>query len=99
MQAVDMTRKFILTQIINTTFSKMLLNPSYKFFILLLGAPVNIVVFLIYLYRRKRDPYYSVMAQTKLELLATDYIDVLRSEVEEQLRKKQLFFKHHITTQ
>lgn len=93
----EATRKFDLTSIIGTAYSKMFLNPPYRFLILVLGAPVHLVVWLVYLYKRMTDSYSSELAQTKLELLASNYKDELRAEIKEQLLRKHRFFGQQVS--
>ncbi|MEK8128230.1 ABC transporter permease [Paenibacillus filicis] len=70
----------------------MLLSPLYKYALLILGAPVNLVTLLVYLWRRQTDPYRAVWAETAQELLDSGRKNTIRTEMEEQFRQKQLFF-------
>ncbi|WP_445671164.1 ABC transporter permease [Paenibacillus sp. FSL K6-2524] len=81
-----------LSRNISNTYAKMLMNPSYKYFLLLLGAPINLVVLFFYLYRRKQDTYYSLLDETRNELLESGYKDKLEVETLEQLQRKHQFF-------
>lgn len=81
-----------LTRSISTTYRKILLNPSYKYLFLLLGAPVHLVVFLIYMVQSKRDAYSLLRSMVQDELVSSGYRDKLRTEHLEQLRRKHEFF-------
>lgn len=78
--------------VIGTAYRKMFSHPPYRLILLLSGAPVALVVWLVYLRRRKTEGYTSELARTQQELLAAGYKDELRAEITEQLRRKHLFF-------
>ncbi|MFC7750220.1 ABC transporter permease [Paenibacillus thermoaerophilus] len=75
----------------------MFLYPPYRYLILLLGAPVHLVVWLVYLYKRRTDSYSSELAKTKLELIASNYKEELRAELKEQLLRKHRFFGQQVS--
>lgn len=86
-----------LTGNISTTYRKILLNPSYKYLLLLLGAPVNLVVFLIYMVQSKKDAYSMLRRKKQAELLSSGYRDKLLSDNKEQLLRKHAFFKQKVS--
>ncbi|WP_459503222.1 ABC transporter permease [Bacillus sp. C1] len=90
---------FNLSNIINRTYEKMQLRLPYKYLILILGLPVNIVVFLIYLYRKRRDSYFSILEETKNSLLKTGYRENVRLELLDQTLRKQTFFNEKTSMQ
>lgn len=77
---------------IGSTYSSMLLNPWYKYAVLLLGLPVNLVVFLIYWIQRKNDTFSITRNEIQRELLASGYKNQLKAEFQEQVGCKQAFF-------
>lgn len=81
---------------ISSTYSKILLNPSYRYLLLLLGAPVNLVVFLFYLVQRKKDDYAAAENRIRSEMLAAGYLEALRTEIMEQQKRKHGFFKQKV---
>lgn len=86
-----------LANTISTTYRKILLNPSYKYFLLLLGAPVNLVVFLIYMVQSKKDAYSTLRTKIEDRLLASGYRDQLLADNKEQLLRKHAFFKQNVS--
>lgn len=86
------TETFDLAEAVSTTYAKIWRNRPYRLLLLLLGAPVNLVVLLVFLYRRKTDRYSSELLQTSRELLAAGFKDDLRAELKDELHRKQLFF-------
>ena|GEM_PF-7198 len=67
-------------------------DPPYRWLFLLLGAPVHLAVWLVYLYRKKNDIYAAELEKTKRDLLAAGYKEELRAEMEERLLRKRQFF-------
>ncbi|MDU7473363.1 MAG: ABC transporter permease [Paenibacillus macerans] len=96
MQAAPATREQLETlsirKTISITYGKMVINPAYRYFIWLLGAPVLLVVLLIYIFRKRKDAYGSLLAAARKELLESGYKEKLKAEIAEELRRKQLFF-------
>lgn len=82
---------------ISDVYAKMLLNPSYKYWLLVLGAPINLIVLLYYGLHRKNDIYHALMNETRSELLEAGYLTQLIEETQEQLLRKQQFFKQHVS--
>ncbi|WP_423781995.1 ABC transporter permease subunit [Brevibacillus agri] len=94
------TRSFELpavTASLRTAACKMFLYPPYRLLLLLLGAPVTLVAWVVYLYRKKTGPYASELAKTRLELTASGYKEELQAEIAEQLRRKHRFFGQQVS--
>ncbi|WP_054956327.1 ABC transporter permease [Paenibacillus dakarensis] len=96
MAGTEAAGKIRLASTISKTYRKILLNPSYKYILLLLGAPVNLVVFLIYMVQSKKDAYSTLRTKIQAELLASDFRDKLLSDNKEQLLRKHTFFKQKV---
>ncbi|MCV4234715.1 ABC transporter permease [Virgibacillus sp. LDC1] len=96
MGGTEAARPNRLIGLISSTYSKILLNPSYRYLLLLLGAPVNLVVFLFYLVQRKKDDYTAAENRIRSEMLAAGYLEALRSEMMEQQKRKHDFFKQKV---
>ncbi|GAB6929095.1 ABC transporter permease [Paenibacillus sp. JCM 10914] len=99
MKGTEAAARGSLISTISRTYSKILLNPSYRYLLLLLGAPVNIVVFLFYVFQRRKDDYVAAENAIRSRMLAEGYLDRLRDEVAQQQRRKHLFFKQKIGEQ
>lgn len=88
-----------LANIINRTHGKIQLRLPYKYLLLILGLPVNIVVFFIYLYRKRGDSYFSILKETKNSLLESGYREHVRHELLDQVLQKQEFFGQKVSIQ
>lgn len=95
----EQTRESHFIHYISNTYAKMLRNPSYKYFLLILGAPVNLAVLLFHLSRRKNDVYHTLLDETHHELLESGYMGQLLEETREQLLRKQQFFKQNVSAE
>ncbi|WP_245954991.1 ABC transporter permease subunit [Paenibacillus flagellatus] len=84
---------------IGSIYSKMLLHPVYRFLLLLAGAPVNAIVGIVYLYRRKRSDNRELRRSLERELLESGRRDRILSEVKEQLIRKHQFFNQQASPQ
>ncbi len=73
-------------------YSKMLLHPAYRYLLLLLGAPVNAVVFFIYLYRRKLSGQSGRRRELERRLQEAGEYERLLEEARGQLLRKHRFF-------
>lgn len=73
-------------------YSKMLLHPTYRYLLLLLGAPVNAVVFFIYVYRRQQSGQSGRRRELEQRLQETGEYRRLLEEAREQLLRKHRFF-------
>lgn len=77
---------------IAAVYRKMLLHPTYRLLLLLIGAPVSIIVYVCYQYRRSAQGYRAVIEHTRNELLQAGCRDKQLSEAMDQLRRKHRFF-------
>ncbi|MCE5173652.1 ABC transporter permease [Paenibacillus profundus] len=96
MERTEASTKHGLINTISVAYNKMLLNPAYKYAVLLLGLPVNLVVLFFYFVQRTKDTYSSVRDEIKFELIASGYRDDLRAEIEEQSLRKHAFFGQEV---
>ncbi|WP_019424437.1 ABC transporter permease [Paenibacillus sp. OSY-SE] len=96
MERTEASTKHGLINTISVAYNKMLLNPAYKYAVLLLGLPVNLVVLFFYFVQRTKDTYSSVRDEIKFELIDTGYRDDLRAEIEEQSLRKHVFFGQEV---
>ncbi|WP_458123607.1 ABC transporter permease subunit [Paenibacillus sp. Z3-2] len=78
-------------------YGKMLLHPSYRYVLFILGLPINLVVFLIWRSNRKNDGWVAARQTAEQELLASSYRNKLKLEVEDQLRRKHRFFQQQVS--
>lgn len=74
------------------TYAKMFADPSYRYFLLLLGAPVNLVALVVYGIQRRKDAYRVLFTETHAALLESDVKLKVEAETLEQLRCKMSFF-------
>ncbi|MFI2858597.1 ABC transporter permease [Paenibacillus sp. JSM ZJ436] len=84
---------------ITSTYRKILLNPSYKYLFLLLGAPVHLVVFFVYMIQRNHDAYTAVVNRLRNEWLSSGYHLKLQEEIQDQLRRKAEFFQQQLSSE
>ena len=78
-------------------YSKMLQHPAYRFLLLLAGAPVTVIVGLVYLFRRKRNDHQELRQSLERELLESGRYNRILSEMKEQLTRKHQFFNQHVS--
>ncbi|WP_371318190.1 ABC transporter permease subunit [Paenibacillus elgii] len=81
---------------IGNIYSKMLLHPAYRFLLLLAGAPVNVIVGIVYLYGRKRKAHQELHRSLERKLLESGYRDRILTETKEQLTRKHHFFNQQV---
>ncbi|WP_299743984.1 ABC transporter permease [uncultured Rossellomorea sp.] len=85
----------MVSDMLQRTYINMQRRTIYRYLILILGLPVNLVVFFFYLYRKRKDPFLTQLNQTKAELYEEGLKDKRqRSFVEELLQKKEFFNQH-----
>ncbi|NUU77706.1 ABC transporter permease subunit [Paenibacillus xylanilyticus] len=89
------TSRFV--QYVSFIYGKMLLHPSYRYVLFILGLPINLVVLLVWQSRRQKDGWQSAERAVEQEMLASSYRDKLRAIVEEQLRRKHRFFQQQVS--
>ncbi len=73
-------------------YRKMLLHPTYRIFLLLLGAPVTILVYGLHVLQKSKSGRASRAAEVRSELLRSGLRDALLEEALDQLRRKHRFF-------
>lgn len=78
-------------------YGKMLLHPSYRYVLFILGLPITLVVFLIWRSTQKNDGWVAARQAAEQELLASSYRNKLKLEVEEQLHRKYRFFQQQVS--
>lgn len=79
-------------QQIGGTYEKMLRNSLYKFLLFVSGLPVNLIVTIIYLVRKKSDPYLQIREETITRYRQEGTDKRLIEEARTQLTNKYLFF-------
>ncbi|OWA35341.1 peptide ABC transporter permease [Saccharibacillus sp. O16] len=93
MEAAQKSQRSPWSAPIGRLYRKMLGIPGYRFWLLLLGAPVNLIVLAVWLARRGSGGYAELKAAALQELQAAGYEQELREEFARQLAAKQRFFK------
>ncbi|WP_404335089.1 ABC transporter permease [Planococcus rifietoensis] len=83
---------FRLAERIQTTFMKMQLRPLYYILLLVLGLPVTVAVFVLYVIRRKDDRSSRIYNDVYTQLRYSDYYRQLSEEFAEQIARKNQFF-------
>ncbi|MGF6352340.1 peptide/nickel transport system permease protein [Paenibacillus sp. 4624] len=78
-------------------YGKMLLHPVYRYVLIVLGLPINLIVYMVWRSKRKQDDWSAAKKQAEQEMLTTSYRDTIRLELEEQLRRKHRFFKQEVS--
>lgn len=73
-------------------YRKMLLHKTYRFLLLLAGAPVTALVYGVYHYRKSKHGYRKWTEETRNQLLQSGYRDKLLLEAKDQLERKRRFF-------
>lgn len=78
-------------------YGKMLLHPVYRYVLIVLGLPINLIVYMVWRSKRKQDDWSAVKQQAEQEMHTSSYRDTKRLELEEQLRRKHRFFKQEVS--
>ncbi|WP_258166252.1 ABC transporter permease [Paenibacillus sp. PCH8] len=78
-------------------YGKMLLHPSYRYVLFILGLPINLVVYWFWRSNRKKDGWTVARQAAEQEMLGSSYRSNLQLEVEEQLRRKHRFFQQQVS--
>lgn len=81
---------------ITNLYNKILLNPSYRYFIYILGAPVHLFILIYYLCNRKKDSYHILVEEITKKWISSGYKEQIVQELEQQAIAKQKFFGEHI---
>ncbi|WP_042199846.1 ABC transporter permease subunit [Paenibacillus camerounensis] len=77
---------------IGDSYGKLLQNASYRYFALVLGAPVNLFTLLVHRNQKAGDIHTSVLQEARQELAASGLQERLESEFIDQLHSKARFF-------
>lgn len=85
------------TKAIGDSYGKLLQNSSYRYFALVLGAPVNLFTLLVHRVHKNGEIQASVEKESRQELLASGIQEKLRNEFAEQLHSKASFFGQKIS--
>jgi len=86
-----------LAQNLSFIYGKMLLHPSYRYVLFILGLPLNLIVLLMWQSGRQKDGWQTAQRAVEQEMLSSSYRDKLRTIVEEQLRRKHHFFQQQVS--
>lgn len=73
-------------------YHKMFMNPAYRMLLLILGAPVTLIVFGVYRYRKTRDGSREQEDQLRASLVSSGTKKGLAEEARDQLQRKYRFF-------
>lgn len=95
----EATPCFGLLNVLQYTFGKMERRPSYKYWLLILGLPVHLIVFLFYLSKGKNDAYSSIYEEVRASLTASGYKEGAMLDFKEQLLRKHSFFNREVNEQ
>ncbi len=93
MEAAQKNRRSPWQVPIGRLYRKMLGIPGYRFWMLLLGAPVNLIVLAVWLARRGSGGYAALRASVLEELRQSGWEKELKEDFARQLAEKQRFFK------
>lgn len=83
-------------KLISYTYGKMMTRSAYRFWLILLGLPVNILVFFIYLLNKRQDPSLQKQKEVQKEFEANGFKNKLFEEFEKEYRRKQEFFSRKL---
>ncbi|MEH7388909.1 ABC transporter permease [Bacillus sp. JJ1503] len=80
------------SETLSQSYKKMQPHPAYKWLIYILGLPVHLIVFIIYLNNRKRDTYSSLFKEKENQLAESGLREQLKQQYRDQILRKQAFF-------
>jgi peptide/nickel transport system permease protein len=95
----EATPYFRLLDVLQYTYGKMERRPSYKYWLLILGLPIHLIVFLFYLLKRKDDTYTLIYEEVRASLTASGYKEESMLDFKEQLLRKHSFFNREVNEQ
>lgn len=78
-------------------YAKMLGHPSYRYLLLLLGLPVNVAVYFLYLHRRRQSGMAGRREALRGRLIAEGALVRLTEEARTQLERKHAFFNQNVS--
>nr|WP_188892606.1 ABC transporter permease [Paenibacillus radicis (ex Gao et al. 2016)] len=77
----------------------MYLNPAYRLLLLLAGAPITLIIFGVYQYRKARDGSRKQAEDLRSGLIASGNKERLLEEAKDQLRRKYAFFGQTVSAE
>ena len=80
-------------------FSELARSSSYSFVLFLLGSPVHIVTYFLYLLKKGRNSYAHLFAQTKQQFISNGQMQAWEAEYKQQEQTKAAFFKKSLSEQ
>ncbi|MFF2094151.1 ABC transporter permease [Paenibacillus sp. NPDC058174] len=87
------------TDRIAAIYRKMYINPAYRLLLLLLGAPITLIVFGVYQYRKSSDGSRRQAEELRASLIASGSKERLLEEARDQLRRKHAFFGQTVSAE
>ncbi|MGG1661725.1 ABC transporter permease [Brevibacillus sp. NRS-1366] len=82
---------------IGITYEKIWRNPLYKVLLFLSGLPLNLIVAIVYLIRKKTDPFVKIREETFFRLRQEGREARLAEEVRIELANKYAFFHKQVS--
>ncbi|GBG11052.1 peptide ABC transporter permease [Paenibacillus agaridevorans] len=82
---------------IASIYNKLFVNPAYRPLLLLLGAPITLILFGVYQYRKTRDGSTRRKQEIRSELAAAGMKEQLLAEAIDRLSRKHRFFGQSVT--
>jgi len=92
-------RKFNENYYFKQIFNEMTTKSSYSFVLFLLGFPVHIVTYFLFLLKRDKHSYAHKFAQTKEQLISQGKMQAWEAEYKQQEQTKAAFFKRSLNEQ
>lgn len=84
------------SQFLAQTYKKAFANSTYRFWLILLGLPIHLLVYFIYLFKRKEDSTRILKEKIEKELVELNSKELLLEESREEYKRKQIFFQQKI---
>ena len=81
------------------TFGKMQQRTVYKYLLFLLGLPVHVITYFLFLLKKKKDTSSYVQQEIEASLKASGLKEQLKREYTEQYTRKHTFFNEKINEQ
>ena len=92
----EVTPYFRVSEVLHYTFGKMERRRTYKYWLLILGFPVHLIVYLFYLSKRGDNTYTLIYEEVKASLTAAEYKEASMLVFKEQLLRKHSFFNKEV---
>ncbi len=83
--------------LMSKNYEKMYQNGFYRFFLLMLGLPTTIVLFVIFLLHKRKDNAKEYRAKVKQDLDREGFYQRVFAEIVQQQQKKNAFFNRSVT--